>query len=61
MTLRPILCRYAGVVMMSMSEAPLGFGVAALSTKDCRKAESTAVVAFHQADVGEYLRMEAEL
>ena len=53
--------QYAGVVMMSMSEVPLGFGVAGLSTKECRKAESTAVVAFHQADVGEYLRMEEEL
>jgi len=52
---------YAGVVLMSMSDIALGFGVSGMSTRECRKAESTAVVAFHQADVGEYLRMEEEL
>ena len=53
--------QYAGVVILSMSEVPLGFGVTGMSTKECRKAEGTAVVAFHQADVGEYLRVEDEL
>jgi len=53
--------QYAGVVVLSMSDVALGFGVTGMSTKECRKAESTAVVAFHQADIGEYLRMEDEL
>jgi 60S ribosome subunit biogenesis protein NIP7 len=35
--------------------------VAAHSTKDCRKLDPTAIVAFHQADVGEYLRSEDSL
>ena len=28
----------------------------AKSTQDCRKADPSAVVCFHQADIGEYLR-----
>ena len=30
--------QYAGVVVLSMSEVPLGFGVTGMSTKECRKA-----------------------
>eukprot|EP00245_Coleochaete_scutata_P006152 TRINITY_DN20336_c0_g1_i1.p1 TRINITY_DN20336_c0_g1~~TRINITY_DN20336_c0_g1_i1.p1 ORF type:complete len:183 (+),score=26.20 TRINITY_DN20336_c0_g1_i1:123-671(+) len=50
-----------GVVVFSMSDIPLGFGVAAKSTQDCRKLDPTAIVVYHQSDVGEYLRMEDEL
>eukprot|EP00897_Mesotaenium_endlicherianum_P002467 jgi/Mesen1/2248/ME000153S01471 len=50
-----------GVVVFSMSDVPLGFGVAAKSTQDCRKLDPTAIVMFHQADIGEYLRMEDDL
>ncbi|KAF3322816.1 60S ribosome subunit biogenesis protein NIP7 [Carex littledalei] len=50
-----------GVVVLSMSDLPLGFGVAARSTQDCRKADTNAVVVHHQADNGEYLRNEEEL
>lgn len=53
--------QYQGVVFYNMSDVPLGFGVTAYSTKECRKVESTAVIAFHQADIGEYLRSEEEL
>lgn len=49
---------YQGVVIYSMSDVPLGFGVAAKSTQECRKLEPSAIVAFHQGDVGEYLRAE---
>ena len=49
---------HAGVVIFNMADIPLGFGVAARSTVDCRKLEPTAIVAFHQADAGEYLRDE---
>jgi 60S ribosome subunit biogenesis protein NIP7 len=44
-----------------MNEVPLGFGVAARSATDCRRAEPTAIVVLHQADLGEYLRNEATL
>eukprot|EP00960_Hanusia_phi_P045358 757182-Hanusia_phi.AAC.2 len=53
--------QHQGVVVYSMSDIPLGFGVTARSTQDCRKLPATDVVVFHQADVGEYLREEETL
>ncbi|KAF9600102.1 hypothetical protein IFM89_002575 [Coptis chinensis] len=50
-----------GVVVFSMSDVPLGFGVAAKSTQDCRKLDPNGIVVLHQADTGEYLRMEDDL
>ena len=50
-----------GVVVLSMSDVPLGFGVTARSTAECRATDPTAIVVFHQADVGEYLRAEDDL
>ncbi|KAJ4826524.1 ribosome biosynthesis protein nip7 [Turnera subulata] len=50
-----------GVVVFSMSDVPLGFGVAARSTQECRKLDPNGIVVHHQADIGEYLRMEDEL
>jgi 60S ribosome subunit biogenesis protein NIP7 len=48
--------QYAGVVVYSMSDIPLGFGVAAQSTDHCQTLEPTGNVVLHQADIGEYLR-----
>jgi ribosome biogenesis protein Nip4 len=53
--------KYQGVVFFSMSDTPLGFGVTAYSTAECRKVETRQVIAFHQADIGEYLRDEETL
>ena len=53
--------KYHGVVYYSMSDVPLGFGIAAFGTKECRALDPTAIVGFHQADVGEYLRDEDTL
>lgn len=53
--------KYQGIVVYSMSDLPLGFGVAARSTVECRHADPLAVVCFHQADIGEYIRSENEL
>ncbi|KAG8994874.1 ribosome biosynthesis protein nip7 [Tulasnella sp. JGI-2019a] len=52
---------YQGVVIYSMGDVPLGFGVTAKSTIDTRKLDPTAIIVFHQADVGEYLRDEDTL
>jgi len=52
---------YTGVVVYSMSDVPLGFGVTGKSTSDCRKMDPGGIVVFHQSDVGEYLRHEEEL
>ena len=38
-----------------------GFGVAAKSTQECRHTDPMTLVAFHQADVGEYIRSEEAL
>jgi 60S ribosome subunit biogenesis protein NIP7 len=58
-----ILCTYfvfrnKGVVIYSMSDVPLGFGTTAKSTHECRKVDQSAIVVYHQSDVGEYLRNE---
>uniref|UniRef100_A0ACD5ZS22 Uncharacterized protein n=1 Tax=Avena sativa TaxID=4498 RepID=A0ACD5ZS22_AVESA len=50
-----------GVVVMSMADVPLGFGVAARGAQDCRKADTNVVVVLHQSDAGEYLCKEEEL
>ncbi|KAF6164503.1 hypothetical protein GIB67_025329 [Kingdonia uniflora] len=50
-----------GVVVFSMADVPFGFGIAAKSTQDCRKLDPNGIVVLHQADIGEYLRMEDDL
>lgn len=53
--------QYQGVVVYSMSDLPLGFGVAAKSTADCKHADPMSTICFHQADIGEYIRSEDTL
>ncbi|GET91887.1 hypothetical protein, conserved [Leishmania tarentolae] len=53
--------KYQKVAVFSMGDIPLGFGVAAQSTLECRKCEMNSQVLFHEADVGEYLRDEARM
>jgi 60S ribosome subunit biogenesis protein NIP7 len=55
------IAQYAGVVVLSMSNTPLGFGVAAQSTERARDMDPAGVAVLHQADIGEYLREEATL
>ncbi|ORE10208.1 60S ribosome subunit biogenesis protein nip7 [Rhizopus microsporus var. microsporus] len=52
---------HTGVVIFSMSDSPLGFGVTARSTVDMKRLQPTDIIVFHQADVGEYLRDEDTL
>mmetsp|Transcript_929 Transcript_929/g.2555 ORF Transcript_929/g.2555 Transcript_929/m.2555 type:complete len:134 (+) Transcript_929:350-751(+) len=47
-----------GVVVYNMADVPLGFGITARSTFDCRSANPTDIVVLNQADVGQYLRSE---
>ncbi|KAK0156332.1 60S ribosome subunit biogenesis protein NIP7 [Merluccius polli] len=53
--------QYQGVVVYSMADVPLGFGVAAKTTQECRRMDPMAIVVFHQADVGEFIRNEDTL
>jgi len=52
---------HTGVVVLSMNDTPLGFGVTARSTAEARRLDPTGIVCFRQADVGEYLREEDTL
>lgn len=47
---------HSGVIVYSMNDEPLGFGVTARSTAEAKKLEPTGIVVFRQADAGEYLR-----
>lgn len=38
-----------------------GFGVTSRSTSEMRTSDTEAIVVFHQADIGEYLREEADI
>lgn len=58
---RACFSRYQGVVIYNMADLPIGFGITAASTDDCRRLEATGIVVFHQADVGEFLRDEDSL
>ncbi|XP_011494566.1 PREDICTED: 60S ribosome subunit biogenesis protein NIP7 homolog isoform X2 [Ceratosolen solmsi marchali] len=53
--------KYQGVVVYSMNDLPLGFGVAAKSTLECACADPMSIICFHQADIGEYIRCEDTL
>ena len=53
--------QYQGVAVFSMADVPLGFGVTAQGTLQCRKCEMNTTVLFHEADIGEFLRDEATL
>ncbi len=52
---------HAGVIVYSMSDVPLGFGISAKSTLETKNLNPTGIVAFRQADIGEYLRDEDTL
>lgn len=53
--------KYQGVVVYSLNDTPLGFGVTAKSTIECQTSDPLSIVCFHQADIGEYLRDEDTL
>ncbi|KAG5301404.1 60S ribosome subunit biogenesis protein Nip7 [Histoplasma ohiense] len=52
---------HSGVVVYSMDDTPLGFGVTARSTAEARRLDPTGIATFRQADIGEYLREEDTL
>ncbi|EEQ39678.1 60S ribosome subunit biogenesis protein NIP7 [Clavispora lusitaniae] len=52
---------HAGVIVYSMHDVPLGFGISAKSTTEAKNLQPTSIVAFRQGDIGEYLREEDTL
>ena len=52
---------HAGAVVFSSNETPLGFVTTSKCAAEINRMDPTAIVGFHQADVGEYLRSEDTL
>jgi 60S ribosome subunit biogenesis protein NIP7 len=52
---------HQGVIIYSSNDLPLGFAVTAKSSAAVAKLDPTAIAAFHQTDIGEYLRDEDNL
>ena len=60
--------RMAGVIVYSqtqsggnVSDIPIGFGLAARASSECRQADPGSIVVLRQADVGEFLRHEQNI
>lgn len=52
---------HAGAVVFSTNETPLGFVTTGKGAAEIQRMDPTGIVAFHQADIGEYLRNEDTL
>ncbi|VEV58389.1 60S ribosome subunit biogenesis protein NIP7, putative [Plasmodium vinckei vinckei] len=50
-----------GVIVLSMDDNPIGFGISIRNTQDIKLLNITDIVLIHQSDVGEYLRNETAL
>ncbi|KAG8177312.1 hypothetical protein JTE90_018338 [Oedothorax gibbosus] len=53
--------KYQGIIICSVNDLPLGFGVAAKSAEETRNADPLTIIAYHQADIGQYIRDEEHL
>lgn len=53
--------RHIGVVVYTMADVPIGFGVTARSTTEARKVDASQIICFWQSDIGEFLRHEDTL
>ncbi|ANQ09426.1 60S ribosome subunit biogenesis protein NIP7-like protein [Plasmodium coatneyi] len=50
-----------GIIVLSMNDSPIGFGISIRNTQDIKILNVTDIVLIHQGDVGEYLRSEATI
>ena len=48
----------SNVVVLSLADIPLGFGVTAKSTDECKDLPPTSLIVINQSDIGEYLRSQ---
>lgn len=55
------LPEHQGVIVYTSKDIPLGFAASAKSAAALSLLDNNSIAAFHQADVGEYLRDEANL
>ena len=52
--------KHSGVIVMSLNDVPLGFGVLCKSAMEFKQSDPTAIMVINQADLGEYLRVEGD-
>lgn len=52
--------RNQGVVVCTLSDMPIGFGILGRAPEEFKLMDPTAIVVINQADVGEYLRLEGD-
>ena len=52
---------HSGVIIYNIKDVPLGFGTTAKSALELKDSDPNTIVVFNQADVGEYLRVEADV
>ena len=52
--------KYCGVIVVTMANLPLGFGVLAKPAQELNSSDSSMIYVFNQADSGEYLRIESD-
>ena len=52
--------QYSGLIVYNVNDLPLGIATSAKSTLQIKDSDPTNIIAFNQADVGEYLRVEDE-
>ncbi len=50
--------QYQGLIVFNINDMPIGFATSSKSTVQIKDLDPTAIVAFNQGDVGEYLRVE---
>ena len=53
--------RHGGVIVMSLNDVPLGFGVLCKGALEFKMTDPTAILVINQADLGEYLRVEGDV
>ena len=53
--------KHGGVIVMSLSDVPLGFGVLCKGALEFKMTDPTAILVINQADLGEYLRVEGDV
>ena len=52
--------KHGGVIVMSLADVPLGFGVLCKGALEFKQSDPTAIMVINQADLGEYLRVEGD-
>merc|ERR1712050_536611 len=50
---------FKGVLILSISNIPLGYGIITKTTEEARKSDPSSIIVLHMADIGEYLKEQS--